>query len=798
MTILIGDVATPKLRPDIEHIALPWALRDVTDEQEILKGALFLLKNLYAEGSDHTLIIAKSPYDIPSLQNALDKRESSERVGCAPWRTWTSVDDWTQLFVARTPLAQEIGDEAVLNPLELALRKKADVSADAQTTTIRSVAMQTCLGTLMFGLENDFIAMRIAEGTWDMEIVRALVMMLRSKDEVCIVGAHIGFLTVVAALLTGPEGHVVAFEPYKYNVQLLQQNLQVNGVQSWVTVVPKVCDSESSRMFAIPEGLLMGPDHTLNTGAVEVHMIPTGLTPPRQCEKVASSSVDDEYKKRRTTPKVMVIHAQGNEFAVLCGAREQLEKHQTIVMMHLEEHILDRHGESTERIIRYLESNIGGYTVFRMDTPYPAWYMAVPTSWEAKVRATFQMTPNSLEAFKSFDTRAFPQELLVDEVVAAHPKPLNLWMHTMGDNRGTHRATMDYYRFAHPILGHHPQLVTCRKPNAMTDIDWRELEAEKKRLGPQWNMFVDESAMMDSIREKAPDALWVLSIAPYAPPFVLPEDVSTKLCVLRTFGDRDGGYDQPAHVTTRVSSTVALKDDAGIVPHVVFFDEVLRERVVTSMDRPVTRDSLGIPADALVLGRHGGFETFDVPDVQSSVIKLANTFGNKLHFVFVNTKKWSEDLPPNVHFLPCSTSRSFISAFISLCDGMIHARQRGETFGLSCAEFAVHGKLVLSWTPAIPPADYERNHIDLLRDATASLLITFSASHFLEGFVSKLVEQKLDTDKSSKYASKYSWQQAAQKRSDAAKRLAAKLHPLPVLAAWQRNTFTPLLAMTRT
>jgi hypothetical protein len=90
MTILIGDVATPKLRPDIEHIALPWALRDVTDEQEILKGALFLLKNLYAEGSDHTLIIAKSPYDIPSLQNALDKRESSERVGCAPWRTWTT------------------------------------------------------------------------------------------------------------------------------------------------------------------------------------------------------------------------------------------------------------------------------------------------------------------------------------------------------------------------------------------------------------------------------------------------------------------------------------------------------------------------------------------------------------------------------------------------------------------------------------------------------------------------------------------------------------------------------------
>jgi hypothetical protein len=37
------------------------------------------------------------------------------------------------------------------------------------------------------------------------------------------------------------------------------------------------------------------------------------------------------------------------------------------------------------------------------------------------------------------------------------------------------------------------------------------------------------------------------------------------------------------------------------------------------------------------------------------------------------------------------------SSFLHACDGMIHARHRGETFGLAVAEFAWLGKPVITW-----------------------------------------------------------------------------------------------------
>ena len=42
---------------------------------------------------------------------------------------------------------------------------------------------------------------------------------------------------------------------------------------------------------------------------------------------------------------------------------------------------------------------------------------------------------------------------------------------------------------------------------------------------------------------------------------------------------------------------------------------------------------------------------------------------------------------------------------------MIHARHIGESFGLSCAEFSIRNKPVITWD-----GSSERNHIDTLGD----------------------------------------------------------------------------------
>ena len=47
--------------------------------------------------------------------------------------------------------------------------------------------------------------------------------------------------------------------------------------------------------------------------------------------------------------------------------------------------------------------------------------------------------------------------------------------------------------------------------------------------------------------------------------------------------------------------------------------------------------------------------------------------------------------------------------FINTCDAMIHARIEGESFGLSCAEFSIRNKPIITWN-----GSSDRNHIEVL------------------------------------------------------------------------------------
>jgi glycosyltransferase involved in cell wall biosynthesis len=64
-----------------------------------------------------------------------------------------------------------------------------------------------------------------------------------------------------------------------------------------------------------------------------------------------------------------------------------------------------------------------------------------------------------------------------------------------------------------------------------------------------------------------------------------------------------------------------------------------------------------------------------------------------------------------IRFLPPTVDPREKSAFLQACDGMIHARYRGETFGLSVAEFACMGKPVITWD-----GSPENFHLEALGD----------------------------------------------------------------------------------
>jgi len=121
------------------------------------------------------------------------------------------------------------------------------------------------------------------------------------------------------------------------------------------------------------------------------------------------------------------------------------------------------------------------------------------------------------------------------------------------------------------------------------------------------------------------------------------------------------------------------------------------------------RRQLKIPAEARVFGRHGGWDTFNIPFVRKVVADHARRYTTD-HFVFLNTKPidGTEELP-NVYYLPATVDKEEKARFLATCNAMIHARDTGETFGLAVAEFAVLGKPVITFSES-----KERAHLEML------------------------------------------------------------------------------------
>lgn len=121
------------------------------------------------------------------------------------------------------------------------------------------------------------------------------------------------------------------------------------------------------------------------------------------------------------------------------------------------------------------------------------------------------------------------------------------------------------------------------------------------------------------------------------------------------------------------------------------------------------REMLGIREDQVVLGRIGGYYTFDIVGVKAAIIELVQNT-DKYVFLFVGTEPFVNH--PNVKFIKEIHSPQLKANFINSCDAMIHARSRGESFGLAVAEFLYFNKPVVSWAGGT-----DLNHLVMLENS---------------------------------------------------------------------------------
>lgn len=118
------------------------------------------------------------------------------------------------------------------------------------------------------------------------------------------------------------------------------------------------------------------------------------------------------------------------------------------------------------------------------------------------------------------------------------------------------------------------------------------------------------------------------------------------------------------------------------------------------------RKDLRIPENAIVFGRNGGHDTFDLPFAKQAVVDILKQ-RKDVYFLFQGTDKFFEH--ERIIHLPASPDLDTKVKFINTCDALIHARHIGESFGLTCAEFSMRNKPVITWF-----GSRERNHIDYL------------------------------------------------------------------------------------
>lgn len=154
--------------------------------------------------------------------------------------------------------------------------------------------------------------------------------------------------------------------------------------------------------------------------------------------------------------------------------------------------------------------------------------------------------------------------------------------------------------------------------------------------------------------------------------------ISIKHCVFYT------GYPQGDFYIS-ISHELNKKYDSNIpvIPHIV--------------DLPKTeenmRTELQIPENAIVYGRHGGMHEFNIDFVHEAIIEHIQQ-DETVYFLFLNTNKFYEH--PRIIYLDMNLDLHYKVKFINTCNAMIHAKNQGETFGLSVAEFAINNKPIIT------------------------------------------------------------------------------------------------------
>lgn len=255
--------------------------------------------------------------------------------------------------------------------------------------------------------------------------------------------------------------------------------------------------------------------------------------------------------------------------------------------------------------------------------------------------------------------------------------------------RGTSVALYNYADYNEKILGN--KSIIIAKPD-----DNINLAKDKfiNRFETHF-MWYNTAGFQDFMNQNSVDYFYVIKEGTMGDGILLTE---TPTLVHSVFCKNEPHGHRYAYVSDWLAKNQGYNPETHSVPHMV---EKLPE---TNRN---LREELGIPNNKTVFGYYGGSTEFNIEFVRETVCNIAKE-RDDIVFLFMNINKFCEDLPNIIH-LPGTWDLEEKASFVRACDGMIHARKYGETFGLACGEFALENKPIITYF-----GSGERNHIDVL------------------------------------------------------------------------------------
>jgi FkbM family methyltransferase len=187
----------------------------------------------------------------------------------------------------------------------------------------------------------DLVGIKLYQyGFFEEGLTRALIEKVPQGGVFIDIGAHVGYYTILASLLAGPQGRVVAFEPTPRTRTELAFNTA--GLDN-VSIVPKAAWDGPTRLTLTDFGWRRSCFNSVVAARIRGN-------PWHESIEVEAIAVDDWLAAHDIVPSFIKIDAESAEYRILQGLRQTIERHRPILSVEVGDYNLPGVPSSAELV----------------------------------------------------------------------------------------------------------------------------------------------------------------------------------------------------------------------------------------------------------------------------------------------------------------------------------------------------------------------------------------------------------------------------------------------------------------